>query len=182
MESAATSGNDAGGRSEKDPLDQAGGGEVSKKGPYALHGLFSRSPWKALAKAGEDMKKLSITERMLHEHFKPKDAFQEFILDRAWSCVLRCVLIGREEERIFATAGKPSEDRLKDVAVLANYGGSKVVAQQTSTGLLNELNSMLRYDAYYAREFARWIGVLEELQSAGGQGPVFARPKKGENA
>jgi hypothetical protein len=114
---------------------------------------------------------------MLFEHFKPKDAFQEFILDRAWACVLRCVLSGRQEERIFATAGKPSEDKLKDT-VLASYGGSKVVAGQTSAGLLNELNSMLRYDAYYAREFGRWIGLLKRLQSAGGRGPVFARPEQ----
>ena len=149
------------------------------KGPYATHGIFSRSPWKALSKSGEDMKKLGQTERMLYDHFRPRDSFEEFVLDRAWACVLRCVLIGREEERIFATGAKSSEERIKDVSMLAMASGSsRVIADQTSGGLLNELASVLRYDSFYAREFLRWIGILEALQSRERQGLVFAMAGK----
>ena len=169
-----------GGGSENDSQEQAGA-EMTRKGPYALHGIFSRSPWKALAKSGEDMKKLAITERMLYEHFKPRNAFQEFILDRGWSCVLRCVLIGREEERIFATGGKSSTERIEDISALIPYGGSRIIAEQTSSGLLIELNNVLRYDAYYAKEFVRWIAILEGLQNGEGAGYVFRLPKKGGN-
>ena len=63
------------GGSENDPRDQAGG-ETRRKGPYAVHGIFSRHPWRILSKCGEDMKKLSATERMLFEHYKPTDAFK----------------------------------------------------------------------------------------------------------
>jgi hypothetical protein len=149
------------------------------KGPYAKHGIFSRSPWKALSKMGEDMKKLGQTERMLYEHFRPRNPFEEFVLDRAWACVLRCVLIGREEERIFATGGKSNEERIKDVSMLAMASGrSKVIEDQASGGLLNELTSVLRYDSYYAREFLRWIGILEALQNGEHEGFVFNGSKK----
>ena len=163
----------------EDDAQQQAGAEKTKKGPYAAHGIFSRSPWKALAKTGEDMKKLGQTERMLFEHFRPRNPFEEFVLDRAWSCVLRCVLIGREEERIFATGGKSSEERIKGIAMFAMAGGSpKVIAEQTTAGLLNELSSVLRYDAYYGREFLRWIGILERLQNGEPGGFVFQLPKK----
>jgi hypothetical protein len=175
-----------GGGSESDPRDQTtgdpqdqAGGEKSRKGPYALHGVFSKSPWKILAKGGEDMKKLAATERMLYEHYRPTDAYQEFVLDRAWASVLRCVISGREEERIFATSGKPGAERIKDMGALASYGGAKAIAELTSAGLLNELGNLLRYDAYYAKEFIRWIGFLEELQHGGGGGYVFGPPRKG---
>ncbi len=178
MEFEETSGNNGGGESENDRQDQVGE-EKARKGPYALHGLFSRSPWKILAKAGEDMKKLAVTERMFYEHFKPRNAFEEFIVDRSWSCVLRCVLIGREEERIFGTAAKPGEERIKDAGALAAYGGSKVIAEQTSSGLMNELGNMVRYDLYYGKELTRWLGFLETLRNGGDGGYVFGLPKKG---
>jgi hypothetical protein len=159
---------------------ESAAGDTDKiRGTYAKHGIFSRSPWKALSKMGEDMKKLGQTERMLYEHFRPRTPFEDFILDRAWACVLRCVLIGREEERIFATGGKSNEERIKDVSMLAMASlSSKLIADQTSGGLLNELTSVLRYDAYYAREFLRWIGILEALQNGEHEGFVFNGSKK----
>jgi hypothetical protein len=155
-------------------------GEKEKiKGSYAKHGIFSRTPWKCLAKCGEDMKKLGQTERMLFEHFRPRNPFEEFVLDRAWSCVLRCVLIGREEERIFAAGGKSTAERMKEVSVLAVVTGSaRVISDQTSSGLLNELASVLRYDSFYAKEFLRWIGILEALQNGENQGLVFSMSRK----
>ena len=155
-------------------------GEKEKiKGSYAKHGIFSRSPWKALTKCGEDMKKLGQTERMLVEHFHPRNPFEEFVLDRAWSCVLRCVLIGREEERIFAAGGKSTAERMKDVSMLAMVTGSaRLISDQTSGGLLNELASVLRYDVHYAKEFLRWIGILEALQNGEHQGLVFNVSRK----
>jgi hypothetical protein len=149
------------------------------KGPYATHGIFSRSPWKALSKLGEDMKKLGQTERMLYERFRPRDPFEEFVLDRAWACVLRCILIGREEERIFATGGKSDIERIEELAHSSvKFVPSKVIADQTPAGLLTELASVLRYDSYYAREFLRWIGILEALQNGEHQGPVFSISRK----
>jgi hypothetical protein len=167
------------GAAENGAQQQAGAETKKTKGPYATHGVFSRSPWKALAKTGEDMKKLGQTERMLYEHFRPRNPFEEFVLDRAWSCILRCVLIGREEERIFAAGGKSSEERIKDISAFAMVSGSaKIIAEQTTAGLLNELSSVLRYDAYYAREFLRWIGILERLQNGERDGFVFQLSKK----
>jgi hypothetical protein len=149
------------------------------KGPYATNGIFSRSPWRALAKTGEDMKKLGQTKRMLYERFRPRDPFEEFVLDRAWCCILRIALIGRVEEKIFAAGDKSSEERVQDIAMFAMASGSsKVSAEHTSGGLLNELSSVLRYDAYYAREFLRWIGILEALQNGERDGIVFQLNKK----
>jgi hypothetical protein len=113
------------------------------KGPYATHGVFSRSPWKALAKAGEDMKKTGQAEHMLYEHFRPSDPFQEFVLDRAWCCVLRCALIGRVEEKIFAAGDRSREERIKDIATFAvASGGSRSATDHTSAGLLDQLSSV----------------------------------------
>jgi hypothetical protein len=153
--------------------------EKKTKASYATHGIFSRSPWKALSKLGEDMKKLGQTERMLYERFRPRDPFEEFVLDRAWASVLRCILIGREEERIFATGGKSDIERIEGLAHSSvKCVPSKVIADQTPSGLLNELASVLRYDSYYAREFLRWIGILEALQNGEHQGPVFNISRK----
>jgi hypothetical protein len=66
------------GATENDSQQQSSKEGKKTKGPYATHGIFSRSPWKALAKAGEDMKKMGHMERMLYEHFRPRDPFQEF--------------------------------------------------------------------------------------------------------
>jgi hypothetical protein len=167
------------GAPENDAPESVDAEKKKTKGPYATHGIFSRSPWKALSKIGEDMKKLGQTERMLCEHFQPRNPFEEFVLDRAWACVLRCVLIGREEERIFATSGKSTEERIKDVSMLAMASGrSKVIEDQASGGLLNELTSVLRYDSYYAREFLRWVGILEALQNGEHEGFVFNVSRK----
>ena len=151
------------------------------KAPYATHGIFSRSPWKALSKAGEDMKKLGQTERMLYEHFRPRSPFEEFVLDRAWACVLRCVLIAREEERIFATGGKSNAERIDDGLNAAVFP-SEAIADETPAGLPNALSGVLRYDSYYAREFLRWIGILEALQNGEHQGPVFNISRKFGNS
>lgn len=167
------------GTSKAETPESANAENKKTRASYATHGLFSRSPWKALTKAGEDMKKLGQTERMLFEHFRPRNPFEEFVLDRAWSCVLRCVLIGREEERIFAAAGKPSAERIKEVSGWAMATRNhRVLAEQLSGGLLNEMASVLRYDSYYAREFLRWIGILEALQNGEQRGSVFNMSKK----
>jgi hypothetical protein len=167
------------GATGNDPQQQSSAEKKKTKGPYATHGVFSRSPWKALAKAGEDMKKLGQTEHMLYEHFRPRNPFEEFILDRAWCCVLRCVLIGRVEEKIFAAGDKSREERIKDIAAFAfASGGSSASADHTSGGLLNQLSSVLRYDAYYAREFLRWIAILEASQNGEHDGIVFQLNKK----
>ena len=57
-------------------------------------------------------------------------------------------------------------------------GSAKIMAEQTTAGLLDELSSVLRYDAYYAREFLRWIGILERLQNVERDGFVFQLSKK----
>jgi hypothetical protein len=77
---------------------QLGDEKKKAKAPYANHGVFSRNAWKALASTGEDIKTLGQTERMLQEHFRPRNQFEESALDRAWSRALRCVLVAREEQ------------------------------------------------------------------------------------
>jgi hypothetical protein len=176
-------GKDQTGGAAEDGIPEEPGAEKKKtRGPYATHGVFSRAAWKALAKQGEDMKRLGQTERMLYDHFLPRNPFEEFVLDRAWSCILRCILISKEEERVYEAGGKSNEQRLKDIGALASYGGAKVIAEQTSNGLLNELSSVLRYDLNYSREFARWISFLEALQNGTGDGHVFGLPKKAGSA
>jgi hypothetical protein len=141
------------------------------RGSYATYGIFSRSPWKALAAAGEDMKKLGQTERMLYEQFQPRNPFEEFVLDRAWCCVLRCVLIGHVEERIFAAGDKSHEAQINNIAALLVASGAP---DHTPEVLLNQLSSVLRYDAFYAKEFLHWIGKLEALQNGEHEGSVFS--------
>lgn len=58
---------------------------------------LSRNAWQTLASAGENIRKLEQTERMLHEHFRPRNQFEESALDRAWSRILRCVAVACEE-------------------------------------------------------------------------------------
>jgi hypothetical protein len=170
----------AAGATDNDARQQPDTESKKARGAYPTHGIFSRGAWRALAKAGEDMKRLGQWERRLHEHFQPRGPLQEIAFDRAWCCVLRCVLIGRVEEKIFAANDRCRKDQIDDIVAFAMApGGSKAgAADQTSGGLLDQLSSVLRYDAFYAKGFLHWIGILVALQNGEHEASVFQLSKK----
>jgi hypothetical protein len=137
------------------------------------HGVLSRNPLEALIRLGENSRELIKIEKMLRTELKPTGIFGEILFDRAWSSFLRCLLIARTEARLFMPVDQDS-DRLPELkeaelptlvwseAGTTNYG--------FSDDLMKHLETALRYDAHYAREFYRAVGLLLAMQTGGPMG------------
>lgn len=65
------------------------------------HDVLSRFPLEALAKAGENVRKLRRIERALRQELQPSGTFEEIAFDRAMPCYWRCLLVARVEEMLF---------------------------------------------------------------------------------
>jgi hypothetical protein len=134
------------------------------------HGVLSRNPLEALIRLGENPRELIKIEKMLRAELKPTGVFGKLLFDRAWSSFLRCLLIARTEARLFMPVDQDS-DRMPELkeaelptlvwseAGPTNYG--------FSDDLMKHLETALRYDAHYAREFYRAVGFLVAMQTGG---------------
>jgi hypothetical protein len=134
------------------------------------HGVLSRNPLEALIRLGENPRELIKIEKMLRAELKPTGTFGKILFDRAWSSFLRCLLIARTEPRLFMPVDQDS-DRMPELkeaelptlvwseAGPTNYG--------FSDDLMKHLETVLRYDAHYAREFYRAVGFLVAMQTVG---------------
>ena len=134
------------------------------------HGVLSRNPLEALIRLGENPRELIKIEKMLRAELKPTGIFGKILFDRAWSSFLRCLLIARMEARLFMPVDHDSDrmPELKEAEVpvlvwseagATNYG--------FSDDLMKHLETALRYDAHYAREFYRAVGFLVAMQTGG---------------
>jgi hypothetical protein len=139
------------------------------------HGVLSRHPLEALVKAGENVRALRGLEKSLRAQFQPKGLIEELMFDRAWSCILHCMLIARAEKRIFAEENQPpdfAERVRRSRAMAVALGNNKVVDR--SENLLKSLSISQRYDSHYWREFNRAIGTLLLLRKGGLAGATQA--------
>jgi hypothetical protein len=81
-------------------LKQRRSGKRGRKMRYAGHGVLSEHPERALAKAGEDLKKLQRTKRELYRELQPDGALGKILFDRLWFCYLKMLLIARMENKV----------------------------------------------------------------------------------
>jgi hypothetical protein len=135
------------------------------------HGVLSRNPMQALIRLGENPRELLKIEKMLREELKPTGIVGKILFDRAWSSFLRCLLIARTEARLFMAVSQNDSDQMPELKVMelptlvwseagaTNYG--------FSDDLMKHLETALRYDAHYAREFYRAVGLLVGMQTGG---------------
>jgi hypothetical protein len=134
------------------------------------HGVLSRNPLEALIRLGENPRELIKIEKMLRAELKPTGAFGKILFDRAWSSFLRCLLIARTEARLFMPVDQES-DRMPELkeAELPTLVWSEAGATNCgfSDDLMKHLETALRYDAHYAREFYRAVGLLVGMQTGG---------------
>jgi hypothetical protein len=139
------------------------------------HGVLSRHPLEALAKAGENVRALRRLEKSLRAQFQPKGLIEELMFDRAWSCLLHCLLIARAEKRIFAEENQPPNfaERVRRTRAMAVATGNNKVVDR-SENLLKSLSISQRYDSHYWREFNRAIGTLLLLRKGGLAGATQA--------
>ena len=108
---------------------------------------------------------------MLRAELKPIGVVGEILFDRGWSSYLRCLLIVRVEAGLFMPADRGDSDRMPELKkmdlptlVFAEPGAPNY---DFSDDLMKHLETTLRYDSHYAREFYRAVGLLIALRSGG---------------
>ena len=135
------------------------------------HGVLSRNPMQALIRLGENPRELLKIEKMLREELKPTGSIGTTLFDRAWSSFLRCLLIARMEARLFMPVSQNDSDQMPELKemevptlVWPESGASNY---NFSDDLTRRLETVLRYDAHFAREFYRAVKMLLALQNGG---------------
>jgi len=135
------------------------------------HGVLSRNPMQALIRLGENPRELLKIEKMLGAELKPTGMLGKNLFDRAWSSFLRCLLIARMEARLFMPVSQNDSDQMPELKemelptlVWPEPGASNY---NFSDDLTRRLETVLRYDAHFAREFYRAVGMLLALQNGG---------------
>jgi hypothetical protein len=135
------------------------------------HGVLSRNPMQALIRLGENPRELLKIEKMLRAELKPTGMLGKNLFDRAWSSFLRCLLIARMEARLFMPVSQNDADQMPELKemevptlVWPEPGASNY---NFSDDLTRRLETVLRYDAHFAREFYRAVGMLLALQNGG---------------
>ena len=143
-----------------------------KGGVHArCHGVLSRNPLEALIRRGENLRGLRKIEKMLRADLKPVGILGEILFDRAWSSYLRCLLIGRTEAYLFTPVNAQDSDGMPklieaEVPTLV-WPESGTSNCDFSADLMKHLETVLRYDAHFAREFYRAVGMLLALRTGG---------------
>jgi len=138
------------------------------------HGVLSRYPLQALRDRGENLRELRKIEKMLRTELQPKMMLGEILFDRAWSSYLRCLLIGRTEASLFMVVDEQDSDRMPqlkegDMPTLV-WPEANAARFDFSADLTKHLETVLRYDTHFAREFYRAVGLLLAMQTGGAMG------------
>lgn len=135
------------------------------------HGVLSRNPLEALIRLGENPRHLRKIKRMLRAELKPVGIVGEILFDRVWSSYLRCLLIARVEVHLFMPVDRGDSGRMPELkkmelpTLVFPEPGAPIYG--FSDDLMKNLETALRYDAHYAREFYRAVGLLISLRSGG---------------
>jgi hypothetical protein len=146
----------------------------SKRFHIRRHGILSRNALEALVARGENIREFRKIEKLLRAELKPQGPLGELLFDRMWSSYLRCLLIGRTETNLFHGDDAPDSEPLPQLKagdlptlVWPEPGMSRV---DFSPGLAKGLETVLRYDAHFSREFYRAVGLLLSMQDGGSKG------------
>jgi hypothetical protein len=135
------------------------------------HGVLSRNPLTALIGLGENPRHLQKIKKMLRAELKPIGILGEILFDRAWSSYLRCLLIARTEAHLFMpvdqgdSKGMPQLKEMELPTLI--FPEPCATNYRFSDDLMKRLETALRYDAHYAREFYRAVAMLIASQSGG---------------
>jgi hypothetical protein len=135
------------------------------------YGVQSRDPLAALIRLGANRRQLLKIKKKLRAELKPTGILGDILLDRAWSSYLRCLLIARVEADLFVSVDQDDSDRmpeLKDMdlptLVFSKAGPTNY---SFSDDLMKHLETALRYDGHYARQFWWSVGSLIAMQNGG---------------
>jgi hypothetical protein len=135
------------------------------------HGVLSRNPLESLLRLGENPRHLRKIKKMLRAELKPVGIIGEILFDIGWSAYLRCVLISRVETHLFIPVDRGDSERMPELkkmelptlvfpeAGATNYG--------FSDDLMKHLETALRYDAHYSRQFFAAVRLLVAMQTGG---------------
>ena len=135
------------------------------------HGVLSRNPLQTLIDRGGNLRELRKIEKMLRDELKPKGILGDILFDRVWSSYLRCLLIGRAEASLFSGIDEQDSDRMpqlkegdRPMLVWSERGAARFYF---SADLNKYLETVLRYDTHFVREFYRAVGLLVAMQASG---------------
>jgi hypothetical protein len=135
------------------------------------HGVLSRNPLTALIGLGENPRHLQKIKKMLRAELKPIGTFGEMLFDRAWSSHLRCLLIARTEAHLFMPVDQGDSNRMPQLQEIELptliFTEHCATNYRFSDDLMKHLETAMRYDSHYAREFYRSVGFLLAMQSGG---------------
>jgi hypothetical protein len=111
----------------------------------------------------------------LRAELKPNGAVADLYFDRMWSAYLRCVLCARAEAMALVPRGQRKDlnasiptlpERELPTLVWAGHDAEK----ELSPELFKQLALLQRYDAHFAREMNRTLGLLLILRESGEAG------------
>jgi hypothetical protein len=135
------------------------------------YGVLSRNPMAALIRLGENPRQLLKIYKKLRVELKPTGILGDILLDRAWASYLRCLLIARVEANLFVSGDQDNSNRMPELKemdlptlVFPKVGGTNY---GFSDDLTKHLETALRYDGHYARQFWWSVGSLIAMQSGG---------------
>ena len=135
------------------------------------HGVLSRNPLAALIRLGENPRHLRKIKKMLRAELKPIGVVGEILFDRAWSSYLRCLLIARVEADLFMPVDRGDSDRVPELKEMdlptLVFAEPDAPNYDFSDDLMKHLETALRYDGHFAREFYRAVGLLIALRGGG---------------
>lgn len=134
------------------------------------HGVLGRDPMAALIRLGENPRQLLKIYKKLRAELRPVGILGDLLLDRAWSSFLRCFLISRVEADLFVPVDHDS-DRMPELKEMELptliFPEPNAINYRFSDDLMQHIETSLRYDAHYARQFWRSVGLLIAMQSGG---------------
>ena len=150
------------------------GVRTDKRRVHAMrHGAQSKYPLEALARLGENTRRLRRMERALRAEVNPSGILGDIFFDRGWSAYLHCVLAARLENLILCPS-KGAEDPPTQAPNLVE-GELPVLIWKTHENahgnfppdLFQQLALAQRYDAHHSREMVRYFGLLSLLKNRG---------------
>jgi hypothetical protein len=135
------------------------------------HGVLSRNVLEILVISGENSRHLRRIEKSLRAELKPVGMLGQMLFDKAWSSYLRCVLIGHTEAALIQGGDTNDSEELPQLKagdfptlVWLEPGAPRF---KFSPALTKNLETILRYDSHFAREFYRAVGLLVAMQTDG---------------
>jgi hypothetical protein len=138
--------------SEKNDSQKPPRARKQKRRRYNTHGILSRYPEEALAKAGGDTTRLRRIKRNLYQNIQPDGPLEELLLDYMCSCHSKIVLLEHMDSKAPPTEEKSHVERVREAGMLAMVGARPVgdggVSREDARKEL-----FLRYHKHLSREF-----------------------------